>query len=77
MSKTDTPSFTLDLQTRPVVIDEEKYTLTELTGKLRDKYLQSLAGRLKTTGTGKAATQELKNLDGPSKGSACDGSRIM
>lgn len=40
-------SFTLKLQTLPVELDGKLFTITELTGKQRDQYLDANRARLK------------------------------
>lgn len=49
----ETPSFTIKLKEKPVLIDDQPFTLKELTGSQRDIYLNENAGRLRidpTTG---------------------------
>lgn len=52
--KEETLEFTLQLKTRPVVLDGKKYTLSELSGQTRDAYLSKSSSNLVVDETGKA-----------------------
>lgn len=54
-------SFELERHEQSVTIGGEDYVLVELDGRLRDKYLNNLGGRLKHTGGGQ---QGVKNFEG-------------
>lgn len=51
----DALNFELTRKEQPVTIGGSAYTLVELDGAARDKYLQDLTGRVRTTPEGKPA----------------------
>lgn len=62
MENQDPLIFTLDRAERPVTISNEDYVLIELDGKERDRYLNGLAKRIRTSPDGKSQT--VKEFDG-------------
>jgi len=58
----ETLSFDLEREERPVTIGGEAYVLIELDGKERDKYLNVLGGRLRHGADGKPGG--VRNFDG-------------
>ena len=62
MSESKKLVFDLDFKKIPVGIGGEDYVLVELDGRERDKYLNTLTGRLKTGTDGKS--QGVKNFEG-------------
>lgn len=53
-NKKDTLTFSLTLKTLPVKLDDNKYTLKELTGDGRDDHLEGMKDRMKFNDAGKA-----------------------
>jgi len=62
MSESKKLIFNLDFKKIPVEIGGEEYVLVELDGRERDKYLNTLTGRLRTGADGKS--QGVKNFEG-------------
>lgn len=62
MSNQEVLEFKLERKERPLTIDGESYVLQELDGKERDRYLNSLVGRMRTDDKGKPGS--IKNFEG-------------
>lgn len=55
-------NFSLEIATRPVCIEGENYTLKELDGKSRDKYMANLSKRMRTDAKGKSTVKDFEGI---------------